>query len=247
MSLVHSMPEERSVCRDFERGVCSRGDKCKYFHPEGVAPAESSKLPICKDYQNKGCGRFKCKFLHVTAEEEAEYNRTGQLPDHGGNPEQVAQQFEDSEICRDFIHGKCDRGPRCKFSHPDDGSESARYGKRPRGGGEEFYGPPPPYHHDGHLFDENQHLKKKIADLQREVNELRHMNDTLYAQNSKYRSQIQQKGSAPAPSATYVSGYSAVVYPHYNQPATAYAQKPTTGALPVATANAGSLSPYSYY
>ena len=32
------------LCRDFEKGNCSRGNRCKYFHP---------KLKICRDFQNK--------------------------------------------------------------------------------------------------------------------------------------------------------------------------------------------------
>jgi len=69
--MTADMTEE--VCRDFENGRCTRGNRCKYFHP---------KLPICKDFQNKGCDRAKCKFLHILREEEQNYETTGVLPEH---------------------------------------------------------------------------------------------------------------------------------------------------------------------
>jgi len=71
-----NMAEE--VCRDFENGRCTRGNRCKFFHP---------KLPICKDFQNKGCDRVKCKFLHILREEEQNYETSGILPDH------IAEEF----------------------------------------------------------------------------------------------------------------------------------------------------------
>lgn len=43
----------------------------------------------------------------------------------------------------------------------------------------------------GHdLMEENEMLKRKITDLQREVLDLRQMNDTLYDQNTRYRNQL---------------------------------------------------------
>jgi len=234
------MPEDRSPCRDFERGVCSRGDSCKYYHPEGAAPAEGAKLPICKDYQNKNCGRFKCKFLHITVEEEAEYNSTGKLPEHGGDPEKTAKPGS-KNICRDFLNGKCDRGTRCKFSHTPErgphGNSSGMYGKRPRA--DDFYGGPP-HHNDPVLFEENEFLRRKVADLQKEAGELRQMNDTLYEQNSRYRLQL-EKSSTSATS--HISAYSQVVYPQYSQAA----YPPKSAAVPMASAAAAAgVSAYNY-
>ena len=61
------------VCRDFEKGDCRRGDRCKYSH---------SKLQVCRDFQKKKCEREKCRYLHVTHEEEESYENSGKLPDH---------------------------------------------------------------------------------------------------------------------------------------------------------------------
>jgi len=233
------MPEDRSVCRDFERGVCDRGERCRYYHPDGGAPADGAKLPICKDFQNKGCSRVKCKFLHITAEEEADYNSTGKLPEHGGNSMKVSKNpISDKDVCKDFLNNKCDRGARCKFSHVG-GEElqfdrSGHYGKRPHG--EDYYGVPQPP--DDVLIEENAYLRQKVADLQREATELRQMNDTLYDQNTHYRSQVQKCSSRVT--SQYIDGYSQVVYPQYSHGA----YPPKTAAVPIAS-TAGGVSPYN--
>lgn len=35
---------------------------------------------FCHDYQNSGCRRALCKFIHCTREEEEYYKQTGHLP-----------------------------------------------------------------------------------------------------------------------------------------------------------------------
>jgi len=197
------MASEESTCRDFERGVCNRGDKCRYAHPEGTKPSDNQKLPICKDYQNKGCSRMKCKFLHITVDEEAEYMKTGSLPEHRGRSDLVASSSQHrfshpsgKDICKDFLNNICDRGSRCKFIHAQD----------PGMGGGPMHGPPPMHgkrFRDNYggmsgspdLMEENEMLKRKITDLQKQVMELREMNDTLYDQNTRYRAQLHGGGN----------------------------------------------------
>jgi len=213
--------QNNNECRDFMRGVCNRGNSCKFFHPPNVNTIKKeNKLPICKDFQNKGCDRQKCKFLHISQQEEEEYNGSGMLPEHGGRPDRVralgisggsgpgagpplppaaAGGFD---ACKDFMNGVCNRGNRCKFRHVNE--ESPNYGKRRRndfgnsgeynmGGGQG----------QGQLAEENEMLRRKISDLQRQVIDLRQMNDTLYEQNSKYRLQLRGgPGTAAPPPAT---------------------------------------------
>jgi len=131
---------QRGPCRDYERGVCNRGDRCKFYHSPDIAQPDK-KLPICKDFQNKGCDRAKCRFLHITAEEEGHYNETGILPEHGGKPERVGASRgyggppprgpmgggrgfggggrveADRDVCKDFLNNICTRGNKCKFRH----------------------------------------------------------------------------------------------------------------------------------
>jgi len=224
--MANGMDMKNNECRDFMRGVCGRGNNCKFFHPPHVNPMtqHQEKLPICKDFQNKGCDRVKCKFLHITQQEEVEYDSTGNLPAHGGRSDQARNHGvgvppggagsrngggggrngggpfpPSSDACKDFLNGVCQRGNRCKFRH-DAEEAGPMYGKRrrndfagpPGGGAGGFMGGPNP------LAEENEMLRRKIADLQRQVVDLRQMNDTLYEQNSRYRTQL-RGGPAGAP------------------------------------------------
>jgi len=212
------------ICRDYQRGVCNRGQNCKFHHPEGAEPT-NHKLPICKDYQNKGCDRIKCKFLHITSEEEAEYMRTGVLPEHGGHPQSAPASSIGKDVCKDFLNNICNRGSKCKFQHipvddfpPERPTYSAAYGKRRR----DDYSV-----HDSMspLADENEMLRRKITDLQRQVLDLRQMNDTLYDQNTRYRNQLRGQPSADPyaakpvsyPPAATSSAVSRSIYDGYTQ------------------------------
>ncbi|KAL8621031.1 hypothetical protein ACOMHN_043521 [Nucella lapillus] len=117
------------VCRDFLRNTCRRGRRCKYRHPPSIAPgpppitngdsdtmgASSKPQPtFCHDFQNTGCHRPTCKFLHCTREEEEHFHQTGQLPHR-------LQPNIDVPLCRDFMKGECKRGAKCKYRHlPND-------------------------------------------------------------------------------------------------------------------------------
>ena len=258
------MPEESSPCRDFERGVCSRGDSCRFFHPERTEPAEGVKLPICKDFQNKGCDRRKCKFLHITQEEEAVYDASGQLPAHRGRPELIyttagpgagaAAPPAPKNICKDFLNRKCDRGSRCRFVHVEEHSDPRGYGKRSRV--DAYHGPPPPPHaavaNDAAMFEENEFLRRKITELQREVLNLREMNDTLYDQNRRYCSQLgtvsATSPASPRPSSSaapvaMLSPTAPVMYPG-TYPQTAY---PPKAVLPTGSGAAAGGYGYVHY
>ncbi|CAH1788886.1 unnamed protein product [Owenia fusiformis] len=126
---VESDTENSSVCRDFLRNVCRRGKRCKYRHPENKNSTTLSKvaeLTFCHDYQNTGCRRVSCKFLHCTREEEEYYKQTGQLPVRlqqaaalgiGIVPTENAPAPGEVPICKDYLKGECKRGVRCKYRH----------------------------------------------------------------------------------------------------------------------------------
>jgi len=209
------------VCRDWERGVCDRGDRCKFDHPKEMA---RDKPALCKDFQNKGCDRHKCKFLHLTRDEERRYTETKELPPHRGRSDRVAEMNsrmgggfgggyrddgprggrggygppmgrggDDRPPCKDFLNNKCDRGRSCKFRHATE-REMALERDIEVGGGRDFggpsmYGKRRRMEDDG-MMEENEMLKRKITDLQKQVLDLREMNDTLYEQNNKYRTQL---------------------------------------------------------
>lgn len=114
---------ERSndICRDFLRNNCSRGNRCRYRHPSDVDNGNNSRqggeVEFCHDYQNAGCRRPNCRFMHCTREEEEHYRRTGQLPSGPGGPMRGKGRYDDMPICKDFLKGECRRAGRCKYRH----------------------------------------------------------------------------------------------------------------------------------
>lgn len=117
------------ICRDFLRNVCRRGKRCRYRHPEAGEAKELGKqqeYTFCHDYQNTGCRRPNCKFLHCTREEEEYYKQTGQLPVRlqqaaalgiGVAPHELPLLKGEIPICKDYLKGECKRGAKCKFRH----------------------------------------------------------------------------------------------------------------------------------
>ncbi len=123
--------EERieDICRDFLRNVCKRGRRCKYRHPPAHEARELGKrqeFTFCHDFQNSGCRRANCRFIHCTREEEDYYKQTGQLPVRlqqaaalgiGVVPNELPLLKGEVPICKDNLKGGCKRGNRCKYRH----------------------------------------------------------------------------------------------------------------------------------
>lgn len=117
------------ICRDFLRNVCKRGKRCKYRHPEPPEARELGKqveFTFCHDFQNSGCRRAHCKFIHCSREEEEYYKQTGQLPVRlqqaaalgiGVIPSDAGLLKGEVPICKDYLKGECKRAGRCKYRH----------------------------------------------------------------------------------------------------------------------------------
>ncbi|KAK2717112.1 zinc finger CCCH domain-containing protein 10-like [Artemia franciscana] len=119
--------KEDSLCRDFLRNSCQRGERCKFVHAFGDLKKDLSikELQFCHDFQNTGCPRRLCKFVHCTIEEEQQYLDKGMLPSHviqsfiqrGIIPDAIVTEPGETPICKDFLKNDCFRGDKCKFRH----------------------------------------------------------------------------------------------------------------------------------
>ncbi|XP_019729899.1 muscleblind-like protein 1 isoform X1 [Hippocampus comes] len=53
------------VCREFQRGMCSRPDnECKFAHPAKSCQVENGRVIACFDSLKGRCSRENCKYLH---------------------------------------------------------------------------------------------------------------------------------------------------------------------------------------
>ncbi|MBN3297497.1 MBN2A protein, partial [Amia calva] len=62
------------VCREFQRGNCTRGENdCRYAHPMEAAMIDGSEnsVTVCMDYIKGRCSREKCKYFHPPAHLQA--------------------------------------------------------------------------------------------------------------------------------------------------------------------------------
>ena len=199
---INDQQNDEQICRDFQRGVCSRGDKCKFAHPSGMGSEPKDQPMICRDFQNGTCNRSTCKYLHVSNQEEKDYLRTGQLP---GNSRGGRGHDSNMQVCKDFLNNKCNRGASCKFRHV---TEEAMHG----GGGGYYDEPPRKRPRDGmgddyrYLMEENVSLRRKVSELQKDVADLRATNDILLEQNARHRR------SGGSSSASYGGGYATDSY-----------------------------------
>lgn len=116
------------ICRDFLRNVCRRGKRCKYRHPGEQETSEYKKISeytFCHDFQNNGCRRVNCKFLHCTRDEEEHARQTGELPGRVMQAAALGIGVNHAEmiakggvpICKDNLKGDCHRGTNCKYRH----------------------------------------------------------------------------------------------------------------------------------
>lgn len=205
-----------NVCRDFLRNVCKRGAHCRYWHPP---PDVAVDVVFCHDFQNAGCRRADCRFVHCTREEEDLYRRTGQLPISAavaGARSYTITGSGDVPICKDFLKGECRRGVKCKFEHLQEGlagelstgdtasssSLSVKIRKTEPADGEVELVTLADYRA---VEEENRSLRHDVDELRRTVSVLVATNEMLLEQNAKYRS------STASPAASQVIAKPAVI------------------------------------
>ncbi|XP_064869763.1 muscleblind-like protein 1 isoform X5 [Oncorhynchus nerka] len=68
MSMAHMRDTKwltLEVCREFQRGTCSRSDQeCKFAHPAKSCQVENGRVIACFDSLKGRCSRENCKYLH---------------------------------------------------------------------------------------------------------------------------------------------------------------------------------------
>ncbi|EFJ52378.1 hypothetical protein VOLCADRAFT_86752, partial [Volvox carteri f. nagariensis] len=127
------------ICFDFTKGVCSRGDKCKYSHDLAtIVHFNSKEKGICFDYLRNQCHRgLLCRFSHDLSNIAQQCQVSWQF----GNWQSIrfGRRFANSlntnrlqvysngakenkgakpnAICYDFVKGVCQRGAECRYSH----------------------------------------------------------------------------------------------------------------------------------
>uniref|UniRef100_A0A8C7CTM0 Muscleblind-like splicing regulator 3 n=1 Tax=Oncorhynchus kisutch TaxID=8019 RepID=A0A8C7CTM0_ONCKI len=70
----HMRTDKLEVCREFQRGNCTRGEgDCRYAHPMEAAMVDGSEnsVIVCMDYIKGRCSRDKCKYFHPPAHLQA--------------------------------------------------------------------------------------------------------------------------------------------------------------------------------
>uniref|UniRef100_A0A914CQI7 C3H1-type domain-containing protein n=1 Tax=Acrobeloides nanus TaxID=290746 RepID=A0A914CQI7_9BILA len=124
--------ERKDICRDFLNNICNRGSRCKFYHPPKpeAERSHSEEYNFCIDFQNQGCFREHCRFIHAYSEDVEHYKRTGDITIELARA--IAGSTDKKEIngipfCKEFQNGHCSRGPnRCRYWHINLEEERAR-------------------------------------------------------------------------------------------------------------------------
>uniref|UniRef100_A0A8C6K6H2 Uncharacterized protein n=1 Tax=Melopsittacus undulatus TaxID=13146 RepID=A0A8C6K6H2_MELUD len=120
------------VCREFQRGTCSRSDaECKFAHPSRSCHVENGRVIACFDSLKGRCTRENCKYLHPPPhlKTQLEINGRNNLIQQKTAAAMFAQQMPfmlpgaqlQPIVCREFQRGNCTRGENdCRYAHPID-------------------------------------------------------------------------------------------------------------------------------
>jgi len=157
MPMSYNQQNTSELCRDFEKGDCRRGSRCKFYHP---------KLVICRDFQKEKCERENCRFLHMTREEEETYDGNGIVPDH----------IDEEKLKRNR-----------KMDAPNGGGTAGMGGMYGKPRQDNFQTGLSNNAAFAAVLQENEVLKSKVTEMQQQIMDLRKMNDTLYEQNNNFR------------------------------------------------------------
>ncbi|CAB3403446.1 unnamed protein product [Caenorhabditis bovis] len=115
--------ERDDVCRDFLKNICNRGSRCKFYHPPDARSTSSGDddYNFCIDYQNRGCERKNCRFVHAPRDEVDRYKETRELTlilARAIAAVSTGDTIGGIPICKEFQNNRCARGvSRCRYWH----------------------------------------------------------------------------------------------------------------------------------
>ncbi|XP_059488593.1 zinc finger CCCH domain-containing protein 10-like [Neocloeon triangulifer] len=200
-----------TVCRDFLRNTCRRGKRCKFQHTipcEETNNNNNSQVLFCHDFQNKGCPRANCRFVHCSRDEEEAFKETGRLPLNatvsahiqGLMPLDMLQG--EPPVCTEYLRGNCRRNRDCKYRHLTAAQVMQLSLERLE----------PPVKRQryseeveariSNLQDENLDLKRMLDELHRQVETLAATNEVLLEQNARLRLKPQTAAVVSLPAVT---------------------------------------------
>ncbi|KAK0415991.1 hypothetical protein QR680_012236 [Steinernema hermaphroditum] len=133
--------ERSDICRDFMKNICNRGSRCKFYHPADHNPDSSDEIHFCIDFQNRGCTRENCRFVHAHRDDAERYKQNGDIS--LALARAIAAITKKDTIngipfCKEFQTGNCAR-VRCRYWHINVEAERER---RRRMNGRHYPEPP---------------------------------------------------------------------------------------------------------
>ncbi|KHN74041.1 Zinc finger CCCH domain-containing protein 10 [Toxocara canis] len=132
------------VCRDFLKNICNRGSRCKFYHPEEVereraqdSSGTKQEFNFCIDFQNRGCQRDNCRFIHAHRDDVERYKSTGEVTLNLARAiaaVHTGDTINGIPFCKEFQTGICSRGSsRCRYWHVNVEEERDRRRRHQRG------------------------------------------------------------------------------------------------------------------
>lgn len=168
---------KENICRDFLRGVCKRGNDCKFFHPQDAVHSKSSTPPACRDYQNGMCMRKSCKYAHIAKSGDNSFEVIDPL----------IKRKRDIDCGNNYDVNLMSNAQYNDY-HNQFHKYSAQYCSSPTYSNN--YSSPLSITQIINECGDVETLAMKISYLQRQVFELRSMNELLIDQNSRLKTQL---------------------------------------------------------
>ena len=132
-SRTASSDPKTQICFDFTKGVCTRGNSCKFSHDVAlIVSVNSQERGICFDFLRGQCHRgLLCRFSHDLSSLAAQQCQVCafqafmhlSLFMQWCESKALTVGFvqrgsrRNAPICYDFVKGVCARGPECRYSH----------------------------------------------------------------------------------------------------------------------------------